>query len=122
MALLQVQQSIENSVWKLTFTNDSNSLSETDRRLMAEFGEPTIDIGGTFLTGGNAFTLPDQHIRIKSEFPFTQEFDSTVAPFNTNTQTKVLGYRDAIVAAFTAALTALRANSDTFTGQQEYNI
>ena len=122
MAILRVFQSIENDVWKLTFVNDPLELSETDKKLMQKFGEPEIDMGGSFGSGGDAFTLPHNYARIRSDFPFTQIFDSTATPFNTDTQTKVLAYRDAIVTSFTTALTTLRETTDTFTGEETYNI
>ena len=122
MALLRVYQAITNDVWQLTFINDPIELSDTDKKLMQKFGEPEINVGGTFLSGEDQFVLPNQYVKIRADFPFTQTFDATTVPFNTDTQTKVIGYRDAIVAAFTTALTNLRDNADTFSGEQVYNV
>lgn len=123
MALLRIFQKIENDVWTLTFVNDPVELSENDKSLMQRFGEPEIEVGGTYLTGDpNEFTLPTEQVKIRSDFPFTAEFDSKGAPFDTATQIKVLAYRDDIVSRFTDALTTLRAMTDTFTGEQVYNI
>lgn len=122
MALLRVFQSIENDLWQLTFVNDPNELSDTDKRLMQKFGEPEIQMGGSFLSGGDAFTMPMKTARIRTDFPISITFDATAAPFNTDTQTKVIGYRDAIVTEFTTALTTLRTIPDTFTGEQTYNV
>lgn len=123
MAILRVYQTIESDVWKLTFVNDPDELSDTDRKLMKKFGEPEIEMGGVFLEGGeNEFTLATKKARIRRDFPFTQEFDSTSADFETNTQTKVEAYRDDIVDRFSTALTTLRATTDTFTGEKTYTI
>jgi hypothetical protein len=123
MAKLRVYQTIENDVYQLRFENDPKALSLQDVELMEKFGEPEINIGGTFLPStGNQFILPDKYIRVRSEFPFVREFDSRQAPFDTNTVTKVIGYRDEIKTRFTTAFTDLRANGDTFTGEQLYNI
>ena len=122
MAILRVYQTIENDVWKLTFVNDPDQLSDTDKSLMRRFGEPEIQMGGTFLSGGDQFTLPTVTARIRSDFPYIQTFDATQPPFNTDTQVKVEGYRDAIVTEFTTALTTLRAMTDTFTGEKTYTI
>lgn len=123
MAILRVYQKQDNDVWKLTFVNDPLELSDTDKKKMRQFGEPEIALGGVYLAStGNEFTLPTKTGRIRSDFPFTQEFDSTAAPFDTNTQIKVEAYRDVIVSRFTSALITLRAITDTFTGEKTYTI
>ena len=60
--------------------------------------------------------------KIRSDFPFTQTFDSRDADFTANTKTKVEAYRDAIVTRFTTAIEDLRASEDTFSGERTYNI
>jgi len=123
MAILRVYQKQDNDVWKLTFVNDPIELSDTDKRKMKQFGEPSIQVGGVYFDGeDDEFTIPTKTVRIRSDFPFTQDFDSTAEPFDENTQTKVEGYRDAIVDRFTTALTDLRAIPDTFTGEKAYNV
>lgn len=123
MALLRVYQTIENDVWKLNFVNDPTQLSEGDKKAMKNYGEPEIEVGGTFLEDtGNEFTLPLKKLRVRSDFPYVADFDSRDEIFETSTQTKVLAYRDEIVDRFTTAFTTLRAISDTFTGEQTYNI
>lgn len=123
MALIRVYQTIEKDVWKLTFVNDPDNLSESDKLLMRKLGEPQIDLGGEIPgEGEDAFILPNKYVKIRSDFPYTAEFDSNSAPFDTNTQTKVENYRDEIVSRFTDAFTALRAFTDTFTGEKTFNI
>lgn len=122
MALLRIFQSISNDVWTLTFLNDPDYLSDGDKRLMKKFGEPEIDMGGTFLSGEDQFILPAKKAKIRSDFPFTQTFDSRDTDFASNTKTKVEAYRDAIVTRFTTAIEDLRASEDTFSGERTYNI
>ncbi len=123
MAILRVYQKIENDVWKLTFVNDPIELSDTDKKKMRQFGEPEIQMGGIYLEDEETeFTLPTKTARIRSDFPFTQEFDSTAEDFSESTQVKVEAYRDAIVERFTTALEAVRAMADTFTGEKTYTI
>lgn len=123
MALLRVFQDIDNEVWNLTFVNDQTYLSDGDKKAMRQFGEPEIDMGGTFLADtANEFSLPTKKAKIRSDFPYTASFDSRDSDFETNTVTKVEGYRDAIVTRFTTALTDLREMEDTFTGEKTYNI
>lgn len=122
MALIRVYQTIENDIWKLTFVNDISELTESDKSLMRKFGEPQINVGGTFGSDDDAFTLPDKYIKIRSDLPYTQEFDSRDTTFDTDTSIKVLSYRDAIVTEITTAFTTLRDMEDTFTGEHVYNI
>ena len=123
MALIRVFQDIDNDVWSLTFVNDQNYLSQADKKAMQQFGEPEIDLGGTFLAEtDNEFTLPAKKAKIRSDFPYTQTFDSRDEAFTENTSTKVLAYRDEIITRVTDALTALREESDSFTGEHVYNI
>jgi hypothetical protein len=122
-ALLQVTRGINNDVWQITFTLDSANLSESDKQLIAKFGEPTINVGGTFLINtADTYSLPDQYIRVRTDLPFTQTFDATTSPFNTNTQVKAQAFQDAFVANYTAAFVTLRATPDTFTGQYLFNV
>ena len=120
--LIKVNQYIENEIWKLDFINVPEKISETDKILMRQYGEPEIAIGGSFGTSPDVYTLPAKYIKLRSGFPFTQEFDSTCAPFNTDTQTKVLAFRDTVITNVTSALTTLRDNEDTFTSEQVYNL
>lgn len=123
MSLIRVFQAIENDVWSLTFVNDPNNLSEGDKKAMRQFGEPEIDLGGTFLPETeNTFTLPSKKAKIRADFPVTQLFDSRDADFENNTKIKVEGYRDEIISRITSALTTLRDIEDTFTGERTYNI
>ena len=123
MALLRVYQTIDNDIWSLTFVNDPEYLSDGDKRLMKKFGEPQIDIGGTFLANTeNTFTLPSRNVKVRADFPLTVTFDSRDADFETSTKDKVEAYRDEIVTRFTSAIQALRAIEDTFTGERTYNI
>lgn len=122
MAKLRVFQTIENDIWQLRFELDPTSLSESDKDLMQKFGEPEINAGGSYLGEGDAFTLPDKYIKVRSGLPYVQSFDAKSSPFDTNTEVKVTGYRDAFITNYTTAFTTLRANSDDFTGEKLYTI
>jgi len=123
MAILRVFQSIENDIWKLTFVNDADALSDTDRKKMKQFGEPEIEVGGVYLEADpNEFTLPTKSVKIRSDFPFVQTFDSKSEPFDSNTQIKIEAYRDQIVDRFTTALLEVRNTVDSFSGEKTYTI
>lgn len=118
MAKLRVFQSIENDIYVVRFENDPLALSEEDKQLMQKFGEPEINLGGTFLAAtANEYTLPDEYVKVRSDFPIRKEFDSKGAPFDTNTVIKVTAFREDTTDKFTDAITALRAQADTFTSE-----
>lgn len=192
MATLRTYKSIENDLYILLFVNDADQLGEDDKKRMRKFGEPEIDLGGTFIGGAigtailsstnvasvtiidggnnypsaptvsfsggagtgaagtavltngvvtsvtitnggsgytsaptvtfssaaNEFSLPTCNVKIRSGFPVRREFDSTASPFDTNTLTKINAYKDTIQTRFTAAITALRNLSDSFSGEE----
>ena len=126
-AILKITRSIDNDIWKITFSIDPLKLSEADKQLMAKFGEPEINVGG--IIGGptiqgeeTEYTLPTKYIKIRSGLPYTQEFDSRTAPFNTHTQEKAEAYQTEIISRYTQALVELRANEDNFSGEFLINI
>lgn len=122
-ALLKIKRTIENDIWKINFSLDSVSLPESDKELMRKFGEPTLNIGGIFLEGTpDEYTLPDKYIRLRSDLPFTQDFDSKSVDFENNTQAKALAFQTTFVDNFTDAIENLRNNADTFTGEYLENI
>lgn len=120
MAKFRIFKSIDNNVYKAEFVNDMTGFSEADKLLIQKFGEPEINMGGTFLTGtSNEYTLPDSYARIRSDFPQTIEMDAKAAPFDTETLTKVNAYVDGIVEKLSTTMSAFRAAhpSDTYTGE-----
>lgn len=126
-AILKITRSIDNDIWKITFSLDPLKLAESDKQLMAKFGEPEINVGGviegpTIQGEDTEYTLPAKYIKIRSGLPYTQEFDSRTVPFNTHTQEKAEAYQTAFVARYTQALAELRANEDTFSGEYLVNI
>jgi hypothetical protein len=67
---------------------------------------------------------------VRSDLPFTQEFDAKSHPaFTTNevvakaaTQARALAFQTYFINAFTSAFIALRNSQDTFTGEYIANI
>jgi hypothetical protein len=119
---LKIKRTIENDVWKIQFSIDLTTLPESDKELIRKFGEPQLNAGGTFGIAPDDYILPDKWIRVKSDLPYTQEFDSKSPLFVTNIQTKAEAYQTAFKAAYARAFTALRMKADTFTGEEIYNV
>lgn len=121
--LLKIKRVIDNDIWKLTFSLDTQSLAESDKDLIRKFGEPQINIGGTFLDSTpNEYSLPAKFLRVRSDLPYTQEFDSKSPDYSTNTLTKALAFQESFITKYHEAFTDLRSNTDTFTGEQIENI
>lgn len=121
--LIRVYRAIDNDVWKLTFLNDPLELSEDDKKRMKKFGEPEINLGGTFLEDtDDEFVLPNKYVKIRSDFPYTAEFDIRDTQFAENTSTKVTAYQTEIITRLTDAIEGLRDQTDTFTGEFTYNL
>ena len=123
-ALLKIKRVIENDIFKLTFSLDINSLSESDKDLIRKFGEPQINIGGTYLADtDNEYTLPDKFLRVRSDLPYIQEFDakSNTMGFSSS-QAQATAFHDEFVARYQTAFTELRSNPDTFTGEYLVNV
>jgi hypothetical protein len=123
-ALLKIKRAIDNDVFKITFSLDVNSLPENDKELIRKFGEPQINIGGEYLPGtDNEFTLPDKFLRIRSDLPYTQEFDakSNLMGFSSS-EAQAYAFQNEFIARYVDAFDALRSNADTFTGETIQNI
>jgi hypothetical protein len=119
---LRILQSIENENYNFLFSVDADSISSDDADRLAKFGYPDINFGGTFDNqSGVSYTLPDTYYKLPTDFPVKQTF-SLVAPFDTNSMTKLALYRSTIEARINDAVVALRALSDTFTGEYVINI
>lgn len=137
MAKIRVFKSIENKTYVVIFVNDPKALSSSDVDAMQRFGEPEINMGGTFTYTNQAsqsatFTLPDKFTRIRADFPQRVEFDSTATTYSGNIDAMVASYITAISTRFTKAFVnpspaegetlGLRDRTDSFTGEQIVNV
>jgi len=126
-AALKIKKYIENDIWKITFYLDASSLPESDKALIQKFGEPQINIGGTYTATDNqsntyTYVLPDKFLRVRTDLPYTQEFDAKSPDFEDHTELKANAFLDEFKMLYSAAFVDLRATSDTFTGEEIYNI
>lgn len=121
MPVISQVTAIDNSIWTASFSIQQGSISQSDSQLISKFGElPLIQTGGSFESSGLAYTLPSNYIRIVSDLPFTQSFDSTSTPFNqgfSNTEAQVAAFITYFVTTYEAAWATLRENVDTFSKQ-----
>ena len=119
---LRVLQSIQDLSYVFVFSIDPESITDDDNQRIKKFGAPSIDFGGTFDNdAGLTFTLPDEYYTLPFDFPVKKTF-SLVAPFDTDAINKFTLYRTTIVGNVTTAITNLRNQADTFTGEFVSNI
>lgn len=92
--------------------------SDTD--LISEFGEPTVEVGGTIpVAGDDPYVLPTKQSLIKSGFPVTQTFDGVAFA---NAQERADSWKIEVLARITTVMGLLRAKADTFTGETTNNV
>ena len=103
---------LNNDVFTVTLITED--WSQNDVQLMEKFGEPQIDLGGTF-TGTPSYTLPTNLKNIMTESPFVQGFD--YRDFTTTTQARAALWATTMTTRIQAAVSTLRGNTDTFTGE-----
>jgi hypothetical protein len=103
---------LENDVYSVSIY--IQDWSEGDKNLMQEFGEPQIDLGGTFGTGPNTFTLPNRLASILTNSPFTQNFDSRDYPTTPTAEDCANTWATTIASRLASAVTTLRANVDDY--------
>jgi hypothetical protein len=121
--ILKIKRTIENDIWKINFSLDLTSLSEYDKDLMRKFGEPKFNIGGAYLLGTpNEYSLPDKYIKVRSDLPYVQEFDSKSPAFSENTEAKAVAFQTVFVNLYESAFMDLRSMTDTFTGEYLVNF
>lgn len=99
---------LTNDVYQVSiYTQD---WSEGDRELMKKFGEPQINVGGSF--SNPTFTLPDSLKNIMSESPFAQRFDLRDAA---DAKDRANRWATDMATTISDAVTTLRNNSDSYT-------
>jgi hypothetical protein len=123
-ALLKIKRTLDNDIFRINFALDITALSEADKELIRKFGEPQINIGGVYLEDTpDEFTLADKFIRVRSDLPYTQEFDAKSNPLGAvSSQAQALNFQSEFVDRYQIAFTDLRDNPDTFTGEFIENI
>lgn len=128
MIKIRASQFFENGVYKIRFYNDFTAPPTDELKLFTKFGEPLINVGGTFLLGEpEEFTFPDRFIKVYTGLPYQREVDPTVAPFNVDaaqTELQLNEYRDVIIDRITTAYTELRTkgDDDTYSRDNVYTI
>jgi len=107
---------LEGNIYKISLYTEE--WSQLDQALMANFGEPQIDLGSSF-TGPPAFTLAANLANIMSESPFTQTFDGDDYA---DAEDRADVWKTEMSARIVTAVTTLRALADEFSGEEVQNV
>ena len=109
-------KTLEDDIFRVTiYTQD---WSEGDTALITKFGEPEIDLGGSF-TGPPLYTLPTNLVNIKSESPFNQSFDTSDFA---DAQDRADVWAAEIATRITTAVSTLRTDADDYTGESVVEV
>ena len=109
---------LNNDIYTVTLRTED--WSEADKVLMTKFGEPEIDLGGSFTVP--TFTLDANLVRILSESPFVESFDSRDDAVAGDALAKANRWATDITTRITSAMGVLRAEADTFSGESVTTI
>lgn len=107
---------LENKVYRAVVHTED--WSERDIQLMEKYGEPEIDVGGTFGAYALAFTLANDLRKIHSESPFSQGFDTRDFDSAEDAEDRVNTWADEIRERISAAVATLRQLNDEY-GREE---
>lgn len=111
---VRIFKKVETAIWRVSIYTEE--WSEADIQKMEKYGEPEIDLGGDFENGSETVMHRDSRlVKVKTESPFTAAFDSRDEGINTEAYANL--WAAMIVARLDAAVTALRARTDTFTAE-----
>lgn len=107
---IYVKRTLASNIYSVEFSTDFTS-QESD--LIEKFGDPEINCGGS-ITGPPAFDLSDQYRKLKAGFPFSYQVDGNG---DDEASDKVLAWITEIRGRCVTAITTLRDQTDTFTGE-----
>ncbi len=113
-------KSVTNGVYRVIIRVED--VSQQDEQLMLQYGQPVVDLGGTFSPVAPApqFTLPTRLARILAgDYVFRQEFDIRDTEF---AAADANAWHTEVVDRITEAMITLRANTDTFTTEEVVQI
>lgn len=100
-------RSLNNNVYRISIQTED--WSQQDLRLMAEFGEPSVDLGGEFEADtSDVFELPARPVRVKSDIhKMIQDFDGRD---NINSKNRAMAWETEMISRLTDSIIELRTN------------
>jgi hypothetical protein len=114
---IKIEKSVTDGVYKVKFITEDFSVSETE--LMTKFGEPEVEMGGTFTVGSDVWSISSNLKKIETDFPVEVLFDSRD---NANAMAHAMNYKNIIVVRMQTEMQTLKTNYDGFTGEETVNV
>lgn len=118
---LVIDKKLNNNNYEVVVKLEDIQPEETE--LFADFGHPTINVGGDLTKQGGAtpeVTVGDSFKYLQTDFPITKVF--TKAQYGANAENVAIAFADTVTLRVQTAITALKAKSDSFTGSTEVQL
>lgn len=96
----------------------ATSVNDTEKELISKFGEPTINVGGSF-TGPPSFSEPNSYRKIVNGFPWTFKKDGDA---DSESQEKVEVWAEEIEDRLTTEIATLKGKTDDFSGESAVTV
>ena len=115
---------MDDGVFRITIHTED--WSEGDRELMAQYGEPEVNVGGevTYLLDGETKTkvFGDMLVRVMHGFPYARGFDSR--DYSSTKEAIAIGkaWDDMVLERIDGAVRALRENESPLPTEQVFEI
>jgi len=114
---LKTTNVIVDNVYKITF--ETQDFSSSEDSLITKYGEPVVQMGGTFTVSGESYTMTSSEKKIKTDFPQTVSFDTRDSA---SAMLHAINYESVIYSRMIEAMNNLRVNLDGFSGETTRNI
>jgi hypothetical protein len=115
---IRIFQEIVNGVLQVRLNTED--WSEGDLDAMRSFGEPSIDLGGSFSSGGSvSFERPHAIQRVKTDSPFVAKFDSRDYD---DPAGMALAWKQEVSARIVKAVTDMRSIKNGFDNEEVINV
>lgn len=118
---LVIGKKLTNNNYEVTI--EIADILDAETELFADFGKPSINIGGELTVSGGATpvaTIGDTFKYIPTDFPIVRVF--TQAQYGANAEEVANAFADTVSERVKAAITGLKAKSDSFTGTTEVQL
>ena len=119
---MRIYSSVESGVFRVVIRTED--WSQGDKTLMSDFGQPQIDLGGTFSGAAPeylTFSLPNDYVNVMTDSPFQQMFDSRDTNSTVAAQYAEI-WKATMVERIQSAVLTLRTIQDTFTDEEIVSV
>jgi len=98
---------------------DFGDFSTIETEMFVKFGEPSVEMGGTFTVAGSTWTMEQGEYEVKSDFPVEVVFDTRD---NVNAEMHANNYINEIKSRAFSSVNVWKTNLDNFTGEEVVSL